>query len=121
MKIKSFRDLEIWRRSICLVEQIYKITQNFPKEEAYGLTSQIRRAAVSIPSNIAEGFARFYNKEYKQFLFVALGSAAEVSTQLTIAANLDYLKEEKFVVLLGEVEQISKMTMSLIKKLDSKD
>ena len=65
MKIKSYKDLNIWKRSIKVVEDIYKITKNFPKEEIYGLTSQLRRSAVSIPSNIAEGFARFHNKEYK--------------------------------------------------------
>lgn len=67
MKIKSYRDLDIWKRSLSLVEEIYKITKNFPKEEIYGLTSQLRRSAVSIPSNIAEGFTRFHNKEYRQF------------------------------------------------------
>ena len=118
-KIENFKDLEIWQRSISLVKEIYEITRQFPKEETYGLTSQIRRAAVSIPSNIAEGFARFYNKEYKQFLFISLGSCAELSTQLIIACKLDYLKSEKSDVLLDEIEQISKMTMSLIKKLNS--
>jgi len=80
MKIKSYRDLNIWKRSIKVVEDIYKITKNFPKEEIYGLTGQLRRSAVSIPSNIAEGFARFSNKEYRQFLFISLGSCAELST-----------------------------------------
>ena len=69
MKIKNYKDLNIWKRSIEVVEDIYKITKNFPKEEIYGLTSQLRRSAVSIPSNIVEGFARFSNKEYKQFLY----------------------------------------------------
>ena len=82
MKIKSYKDLNIWKRSIVVVEDIYKITKNFPKEEIYGLTSQLRRSAVSIPPNISEGFARFYNKEYRQFLFISLGSCAELSTQI---------------------------------------
>ena len=73
-KIKNFRDLKIWQRGVRLVEDIYQTTKNFPKEEVYGLTGQLRRAAVSIPSNIAEGFARSSNKEYKQFLYFALGS-----------------------------------------------
>jgi len=68
MPIKNYKDLDIWKRSIDLVEELYKQTQAFPKEELYGLTSQMRRAAVSIPSNIAEGFTRLHNKEYKQFL-----------------------------------------------------
>ena len=111
--------MEIWQRSVSLVEEIYNITQKFPKEETYGLTGQVRRAAVSIPSNIAEGFARFYNNEYKQFLFISLGSCAELSTQLIIAERLGYLENTKGVILLVEIEQISKMTMSLIKKLSS--
>jgi len=118
MKIKSYKDLNIWKRSIGVVEDIYKITKNFPKEEIYGLTSQLRRSAVSIPSNVAEGFARFHNKEYKQFLFVSLGSCAELSTQIIIALRLDYLESNEADQLLNEIDEISKMTMSLIKKLD---
>ena len=107
-KISSFEDLEIWQRGVKLTEEIY------------GLSSQLRRAAVSIPSNIAEGFARFFVKEYIQFLYVAIGSCAEVSTQITIADRLGYLKQEKANLLLDEVEQISKMIMGLIKKLKTK-
>jgi four helix bundle protein len=120
-KIQSFKDLEIWQRSISLVEKIYGITRKFPKEETYGLISQMRRAATSVPSNIAEGFARFYNTEYKQFLFISLGSCAELTTQLIIAGKLGYLESEKSDVLLDEIEQISKMIMGLIKKLNSKN
>ena len=118
MKIKNYKDLDIWKRSIGVVENIYKITKNFPKEEMYGLTSQLRRSAVSIPSNIAEGFARFSNKEYKQFLFISLGSCAELSTQIIIALRLGYFKNKEADKLLNEIDEISKMTMSLIKKLD---
>jgi len=118
MKIKSYKDLNIWKRIIEVVEDIYKITKNFPKEEIYGLTSQLRRSAVSIPSNIGEGFTRFHNKEYKQFLFVSLGSCAELSTQIIIALRLDYLENKEADQLLNEIDEISKMTMSLIKKLD---
>jgi len=82
------------------------------------LTSQLRRSAVSIPSNIAEGFARFHNKEYRQFLFISLGSCAELSTQIIIALRLDYLESNEADQLLNEIDEISKMTMSLIKKLD---
>ena len=118
MKIKSFKDLKIWERSVELVKAIYDLTKTFPKEELYGLTSQIRRAAVSVPSNIAEGFARYHNKEYKQFLYTSLGSCAELSTQLIIAKRLNYLDNEKADILFGEIEEISKMTMALIKKLN---
>ena len=119
MTVKDYKDLEIWQRSVKLVEEIYQSTGVFPKEELYGLSSQLRRAAVAIPSNIAEGFARFHSKEYKQFLYMALGSLAELSTQLIIAKRLGYLKGGKSNILLDEIEQISKMTMSLIKKLKS--
>jgi len=119
MKIKSYKDLNIWQRSIKVVEEIYKITKKFPKEEIYGLTSQLRRSAVSIPSNISEGFARFSNKEYKQFLFISLGSCAELSTQIIIALRLNYLENKESDKLLNEIDEISKMTMSLIKKLDT--
>jgi four helix bundle protein len=117
MPAKSFKDLIIWQRSIQLVESIYKLTGSFPNEELYGLSAQLRRAVVSIPSNIAEGFARRHNAEYRQFLYVSLGSLAEVSTQLIIAKNLEYLTEENAKRLLAETEEISKMTMSLIKKI----
>ncbi|MHC4213052.1 MAG: four helix bundle protein [Planctomycetota bacterium] len=120
MKIRRFQDLEIWKRSVALVEQIYRVTTSFPKDELYGLTSQIRRAAVSIPSNIAEGFSRFHNKEYKQFLHIALGSCAELTTQFIIASKLNYLEDKKAGILINEIDEISKMTMSLIKKINQK-
>ncbi len=115
---KSFQDLKIWKRSVAFVENIYGTTKGFPKDELYGLTSQLRKAAVSIPSNIAEGFNRFHNKEYKQFLHISLGSCAEVTTQLIIASKLNYVKKEQSKILLNEIDEISKMTMGLIKKLN---
>jgi len=120
MKIKSYNDLDIWKRSIKLVEDIYRLTKSFPKEELYGLTSQMRRAAVSIPSNIAEGFTRLHDKEYKQFLYIALGSCSELSTQIIIASRLEYFDNNKIEQLLNEIDEICKMTMSLIKKLNTK-
>ena len=121
MKIKSYKDLNIWKRSIELVEDVYKITKNFPKEEIYGLTSQLRRAAVSIPSNIAEGFTRVHNKEYRQFLYISLGSCAELNTQIIISSRLSYLSNEKANRTLNEIEEISKMIMGLIKKINTND
>ena len=121
MKIKSYKDLNIWKRSIGLVEDIYKITQNFPKEEIYGLTSQLRRAAVSIPSNIAEGFTRLHNKEYRQFLYISLGSCAELNTQIIISSRLSYISSEKANGTLNEIEEISKMIVGLIKKINTND
>ncbi|MGB6607166.1 MAG: four helix bundle protein, partial [Atribacterota bacterium] len=92
-KIKNFQDLRIWQIGIEVVKDIYIVTKKFPKEELYGLTSQMRRSAVSVPSNIAEGFRRYHNKEYKQFLHIALGSCAELETQIIIANELDYINE----------------------------
>ena len=118
-KIKSFKDLKIWKRGMKLVEDIYTNTRTFPKEEVYGLTSQLRRSAISIPSNISEGFARFHNKEYKQFLYMSLGSSAELTTQIIIASRLGYIDNVNSDNLLHDVEEISKMTMGLIKKLNT--
>ena len=120
-KIRSFKDLEIWRRSIKLVEDVYAATWSFPKEEAYALTSHLRRSAVSIPSNISEGFARFHNKEYRQFLYMSLGSCAELTTQLIIASRVKYISKDKADKLLQAIDEISKMTMGLIKKINTKN
>ena len=120
-KIRSFRDLLIWKKSTKLAEDIYAATRLFPREEIYGLTSQLRRAAISVPSNIAEGFARFHNKEYRQFLYMALGSCAELATQITIASRLEYINNTIADTLLCSIDEISKMTMGLIKKLNTND
>ena len=116
-KIKNFRDLNIWKLGVEIVEDTYKLTKNFPREELYGLASQMRRAAVSIPSNVAEGFTRKHNKEYKQFLFVALGSCAELETQIEIAAKLEYIKEQEKKDLLEKINHVTRMTMNLLKCL----
>ena len=86
-----YKDLEVWKESISLVTEIYNITSNFPKEEVYGLTSQIRRCAVSIPSNIAEGVVKHSDKETLRFLDVSLGSISELDTQMIIASELKYI------------------------------
>ncbi len=90
-EIRNHKDLEVWKKSMDLVSNIYKITESFPNKELYGLTNQIRRAAVSIPSNIAEGAARNSKKEFIQFLYIALGSLSELETQIIIANRLKYL------------------------------
>src|SRR5208337_5175176 len=92
-KITTHKDLDVWKEAMNLAKQAYFITSNFPKEEIYGLTSQIRRAAVSIPSNIAEGAARNSHKEFIQFLYIALGSVAELETQLLLARELGLVKD----------------------------
>ena len=117
-KIERYQDLKIWQRSIKLVGQIYKITKVFPDDERFGLISQIRRSAISIPSNIAEGFGRWGNKEYRHFLYISLGSCAELTTQLVISFNLGYISENEKNELVDETDQISKMTTGLIKKID---
>jgi four helix bundle protein len=116
-KIKSFKDLRIWQKGVEVVVDSYQLTKSFPKEEIYGLTSQIRRASVSIPSNIAEGFKRYHNKEYKQFLFVALGSLAELETQLIIAEKLSFISSQDLQNTSEKIEYLSKMISSLMKKL----
>lgn len=96
-EIKSPKDLKVWQESMELVIQIYKISNGFPNHEIYGLSSQIRRAAVSIPSNIAEGAGRKSNKEFMQFLFISLGSLSEVETQLEISQRLGYSNDIKII------------------------
>jgi four helix bundle protein len=117
MVIETYRDLEIWKKGIELVKSIYKSTENFPKQETYGLISQMRRSAISIPSNAAEGFKRYHNKEYKQFLYVTLGSCAELETQITIAKELKYIQQSEETVLLEKLDHIGRMISNLIKKL----
>ena len=115
--IKRFKDLRIWQKGIEVVTDIYTLTKKFPKEELYGITSQIRRSAISIPSNIAEGFRRYHNKEYKQFLYIALGSCAELETQIAIARMLKYITEEKEKELIEKLDHLCRMTTNLIKRL----
>ena len=115
--IQSFRDLEIWQRGIELVKTIYSISGSFPQAEIYGLTSQMRRAAISIPSNIAEGQIRRHRGEFRQFLHISLGSLAELETQLIISFELGYIKNEILECILADVHVMGKKIRSLIKKL----
>ena len=118
--IRSYKNLDIWKKGVGLVKNIYLITKEFPKSETYALVDQIRRAATSIPSNIAEGHTRQHKKEFRQFLFVALGSLAEPETQLIIAEKLGYLEKEKLNQSLSEMDAIGKMTRGLIKRLQNR-
>jgi len=117
IKIQSFKDLRIWQKGIEIVEDIYRMTRNYPKEELYGLSSQMRRASISIPSNIAEGFKRFHNKEYKRFLYITLGSSAELETQLIISHKLDYIPKNTMTALSEKIDYLSKMITALMRKL----
>jgi|SRR3989344_4874173 len=114
MAIDSYRKLIVWQKSFQLVKDIYLLTKDLPKDEQFGLVSQMRRCAISIPSNIAEGQQRNNAKEYRQFLGVARGSAAELSTQLLLVQEL-YSKEVS--MLLEDIESIQKMLYSLLQKL----
>ena len=118
--MRTHKDLEAWKNSIELVSDIYKITASFPKEEIYALVSQIRRSAVSIPSNIAEGSGRNHYKEFIQFLFIALGSMSELETQLIISFNLGFINKQTFDELNDKMNLIRSQISGLIKHLKSK-
>jgi len=111
--MKTHRDLRVWHRSIDYVTQIYCATAQFPKHELYSLVTQIRRAAVSVPSNISEGASRKNVTEYLHFLHIALGSLSELETQLIISRNLEYLSDSDFEILLTERDSIAKMIIKL--------
>lgn len=116
--MSNHKNLDAWKLSINFVTEIYKITHSFPKEELYGLTNQIRRCAVSIPSNIAEGSARQSDKELVQFLYISLGSLSELETQLIIAQNLNYVLD--LVEPLERLNNIKRTILGLVKYLKSK-
>jgi len=116
-KIKSFKDLRVWQKGIEIVIDAYALTKKFPKEELYSLTTQIKRSAVSIPSNIAEGFKRFHIKENKQFLYIALASLAELETQFVIAKELSFTSEAELANISEKIEHASNMLSSLLKRL----
>jgi len=114
------KDLNAWKNSIELVTAIYKITESYPKEEKYGLVDQIRRSAVSLPSNISEGAARGHNKEFVQFLYIALGSLSELETQLIISKNLSFLNADNFEQLVNKMNVIRSQLSGLIRYLKEK-
>ena len=112
--MRNFRNYKIWTESISFTTKIYKIVSNFPSFERYGLSDQLRRASVSIPSNIAEGAARDSEREFIHYLNISLGSAFEVETQLQIAYNLEYISQETFDMLLAQLHLIEKQINELI-------
>jgi len=111
---RSYRELVAWRKAMKFVIEIYQATQDFPSEERYGLTNQLRRAAVSVPSNIAEGQARFSQKEFHHFLSIARGSMAEIETQLCLAKDLQYLSSSKCAELLANADELGRILNGLI-------
>ncbi|MCI5520668.1 MAG: four helix bundle protein [Treponema sp.] len=112
-KVESHKDLTVWQKSMDLVVLVYKLMEQLPKEERYSLCDQIRRSAVSIPSNIAEGKSRNSIKQYKQFVGIAKGSAAELETQLLICERIGYLDKEELSEVMGLLDEVSKMLAKL--------
>jgi|WetSurMetagenome_2_1015567.scaffolds.fasta_scaffold1496321_1 four helix bundle protein len=118
--MKTHKDLDVWKDSIELVVKTYQVTYNYPKEELYGLTSQIRRAAVSVPANISEGSARNYSKEFVRFLRIAQASLSEFETLLEICFRLNYLEKEIFQSIQGRVCKLNAQLSGLIKAISLK-
>ena len=116
-KINTYRDLIVWQKSMKLVTEIYQITTTFPNNENYGLTSQIRRSAISIPSNIAEGYGRNSTGDYKRFLQISVGSLFELQTQVEIAYNLNYISLDIFQIIMPKTNELDRMLSSLINKI----
>lgn len=113
----SYRDLIAWQKAMALVSEIYAETEDFPAREIYGLTNQVRRAAVGVPSDIAEGKGRLSKKEFVQMLSRARGSVFEVQTQIEIAKNLRFLSEEKFHELIAKADEVGRLINGLIKSI----
>jgi four helix bundle protein len=118
-KVKHYKDLLVWQKGMTLVKSIYALTAMFPREERYGLTSQLRRAAVSVPSNIAEGQARQSTKEFLQFISHAEGSLAELETQLLLSVDLAFVQKNEISAALQEIDELQKMLSGLRTKLAS--
>jgi four helix bundle protein len=115
MKVHNFRELKVWQKSIELSKEIYKLTATFPKEEKYGLISQIQHCSVSIPSNIAEGCGRIGNNELKHFLTISLGSSYELETQIILSKEFDYITNEQKEQIVVQIQEIQRMIVGLYK------
>ena len=118
--LKTYRDLKAWQKSYRLCLDLYRITKEFPKEERYGLTAQIRTAAVSIPSNIAEGYGRKTTADYLRSLYIAYGSVCELETQVLLADDLNYVNKEDLKALKDDTEEVERILKALIKSLENK-
>ena len=118
--LKNYKDLKVWQKSYELCLEIYRITAKFPKEERYGLTSQIRRSVVSIPSNIAEGYGRKTTKDYIRMLYISYGSVCELETQILLAGDLDLIEKGELGTLKKDIAEIERMLKALIKSLENK-
>ena len=118
--MKSHKDLDVWKDGIQLVKAVYLATNGYPKEEMYGLAGQMRRAAVSIVSNIAEGAARQGNKEFVQFLYIALGSASELDTQIEVSMQIGFGEQKSLIALQDKTEQVARMLYGLIRSVKNR-
>ena len=118
--LKNYKELKVWQKSYRLCLDIYKITKEFPKEERYTLTPQIRRAVLSIPCNIAEGYGRKTTPEYIQYLYIAYGSHCELETQILLCGDLGYIEGEKLKILQKGIGEVERMLKALIKSLENK-
>jgi four helix bundle protein len=114
---KSYRDLDVWKKAMDLAREVYKVTAKFPTEERFGLTNQIRRAAVSVPSNLAEGHARATAADFSRFISISMGSVAELETQLLLSADLGYLGNNDLERLLSDLDIAGKMLRGLSKAI----
>ena len=117
MLYKNYKDLDVWKKGIEIADEVYNITDGFPQNERYGLSQHLQKTAVSIPSNIAEGSARQYAKEFIQFLYISLGSCAELETQLVISYRRKYISQKKLEDLQESMDHENRMIMNLIKSL----
>lgn len=115
--MNDYRELIVWQKSMDVVEDVYRFTEKFPRVEIYGIVSQVRRAAVSIPSNIAEGSKRGSKKEYRKFVLIAYGSCVELKTQMEIARRLGFLEQDLFYCIWEKMEEIDKMLNALQRRL----
>jgi four helix bundle protein len=118
--LRNYKDLQVWQKAYTLCLQIYEATKIFQGDERYGLSSQLRRAGVSVPSNIAEGYGRKSTKEYVQFLYFAYGSICELETQLLLSKDLCYLEEVGFLKLGSNISEVERMLKALIRSLERK-
>ena len=121
MGMKSYRDLEVWKQAMDMVVAVYGLTGEFPAQEKYGLASQMQRAAVSVPANIAEGYARLHRGDYVHHLSMARGSLAELETHITLAVRLEYVPREKAVEIWNTTQEVGKMLTGLISSLRRRD
>ena len=119
-KKNTYKDLIVWQKSIALVTSLYAITKTFPADEKFGITSQINRAVVSVPANIAEGWGRESSKNYLQFLRISRGSLMEVETLLLISRNLNFISEQNYIEVNQQIDEVGKILQGLIKSVQQK-